>query len=673
MINFPVFDRLDILNYGLYPGIHGLEPGLHIQFCPGLTLVLGANGLGKTTLVRIIFRLLTGPFDIPRLENRRDLGTASLETTPLSTARCKTFANRVMDGADTATACLSFHIGQHTVIIKRRLSELDLTQLEIDGQVIPIDEEKIYQDRIIDLAGVSSFGDWILLLRFLVFCFEDRRALVWDPSAQRQILRILLLPVSEARHWAEDEREILELDSHMRNLRAAVGREERILTANEAKLETENDLRDELDKLLLRQETDTEWCERLEDELPEIDAARRQARLRVLTSEQERETHSRAIERIKLAAISTQFPSGSETAQYILAQLLTNQICIACGSYVPEVAVDYASRIEHAQCVVCGTDIADLGTVSSSDVNESSSEAAQATTHLRHIEANLEEARRALREIEADYQSRVVQISELRKRINDQSRRIDFIVKRLPPEEVEIHKQRSQLTLMHDRVDELKRQLDSKQELFKVFIEKVNREIAKSKEAIKTTFDRYAKGFLLEQCQLVWSLQRARVGQTGESLSFPAFELDMTGVDFPSPVRRSGPEQVSESQREFIDLAFRMALMTVATSGGSSLVMDAPESSLDAVFAPRAATVFSRFAEPTLGNRLIITSNLVEGQLIPSLIESIPQDDRAMRVVDLVKIAAPTAAVREQRIEYERILNRLLAAPYAKGIIDDGE
>jgi hypothetical protein len=138
----------------------------------------------------------------------------------------------------------------------------------------------------------------------------------------------------------------------------------------------------------------------------------------------------------------------------------------------------------------------------------------------------------------------------------------------------------------------------------------------------------------------------------------------MTGADFPSPVRRTGPEQVSESQREFIDLAFRMALMTVAGSSAvGTLVIDAPESSLDAVFVTRAAKVLSRFAEPSRGNRLLITSNLVEGRLIPSLIQTAtPAGEQSQRIVDLFAIAAPTAAVRQLRGEYDAIRQTLLGA-----------
>src|ERR1019366_5373275 len=105
------------------------------------------------------------------------------------------------------------------------------------------------QSEIARLVGVWSFGGWILLLRHLMFYFEDRRALVWDASAQRQILRFLFLPPSTARKWTEDERVILELDSRMRNLSAALTREERALAGNEFKTRVGVDIRQQLSEL----------------------------------------------------------------------------------------------------------------------------------------------------------------------------------------------------------------------------------------------------------------------------------------------------------------------------------------------------------------------------------------------------------------------------------------
>jgi len=385
-----------------------------------------------------------------------------------------------MDGARNAKACLSLHIGSHNVVIERLLSDLTLKRLEIDDQEVKlmeenlVEQEDLYQKEIIKLVGVSSFGDWILLLRFLTFYFEDRRALVWDQSAQKQILRMLLLSTPKARRWTEDERDILELDSRMRNLRATVGREEGALAKNKSKEKTGDNVRDELEKLASQQETDTELYEHLENELLEIDKARRQARLRALKSEQEHEAQFRAIERIKLAAIESQFPSRSETARYILAQLLTDQMCIVCGNHVPEVAAEYADRVEHAQCVVCGSDITNSEVLSSTDDDGLNSEVEQAVANLRDMEANLVEARRALKEAEADYQSHTAELEELRKRINDRSREIDLLVRQLPPEEAEMHKQQSQLASMRDRVEELKIELNLKRELFGKFVEKVN-------------------------------------------------------------------------------------------------------------------------------------------------------------------------------------------------------
>src|SRR5262249_19599220 len=159
--------------------------------------------------------------------------------------------------------------------------------------------------------GVWSFGDWLLLLRHLVFYFEDRRSLVWDPSAQRQILRFLFLPPDVARKWSEDEREILQLDSRARNLNAALTREQRALSKSEFKSEHGVDVRRELETLEKLVEIDDVKRSALEDQLPEVDSARQTSRLRFMKAEQEHESRFRELERARLAAISARFPTQS--------------------------------------------------------------------------------------------------------------------------------------------------------------------------------------------------------------------------------------------------------------------------------------------------------------------------------------------------------------------------
>ena len=59
----------------------------------------------------MIFRMLTGPFDIPNLSLGGDLGNRRLEATILSRFDRRIFAQRVNDNAENAHATLSFALG----------------------------------------------------------------------------------------------------------------------------------------------------------------------------------------------------------------------------------------------------------------------------------------------------------------------------------------------------------------------------------------------------------------------------------------------------------------------------------------------------------------------------------------------------------------------------------
>lgn len=661
MINFPVFEKLEVEGFGLYPGT-SRKPGLTVEFKRGLTLVIGANGLGKTTLITIIFRLLTGPFDIPALVARSDLGNASLKVTPLTTAAKTIFGQRVIDGARDAIARLTFKIGPSTITVERRLRDLALIRFSVNGQSMKADDAGGFQPAVARMVGVWSFGDWILLLRHMIFYFEDRRELVWDASAQRQLLRVLLLPPEVAKKWTEDERAILELDSRMRNLRFAAYREEQALIVVESKVKSGADVREELKTLETLQVTDVGRRQTLDDAFVELDSSRKGARLRLLKAQQERESRYREFERSKLRAVEARFPQRSETARYIMEQLFAEADCLVCGNHVPKAAALIEERIEANDCVVCGSDLdgADSAVPAAKLADRRVKRAQNA---LEAIEPELSEAETQLASAEAEFDNARLELAELDAKIGERTARIDLLVKRLPPDQQEVHKQRADLASMRSRVEALTKELTDQQAHFSKFIESQNRAMVQQSESIMSAFSGFAQGFLLEKVNLVWSPQLARVGQTGEPIEFPGFELDMTGTNFATVVRRTGPEHVSESQREFIDLAFRMALMEAASAGGaSSLVIDAPESSLDAIFVTRAADVLARFAASKHGNKLIVTSNLVEGELIPELLKrSAKTGDRVSRILDLFAIAEPTAAIRELGLEYKRIMGKLLA------------
>ena len=656
MIQLPRLDRFDVDEYGLYPGTPA-TPGLHVVFKPGVTLVLGANGLGKTTLITLIYRMLTGPVDIPTLDVGGGLGSRRLDAHVLSQQDRRIFANRVNDGAQTARARLVFWLGESRIAITRSLHTLEALDVWIDSERLDATEEA-FQHHVLARAHLSSFGDWILALRHLVFYFEDRRALVWDPSAQRQLLRLLFLPPDDARTWTIQERQVLELDSLVRNLQYSINKEERLVVRAKQSQGTADEVRQQLAILQRIQADEQERLESLNDQLVSVTADRQLARVRALTAEQAHESAVRAVERLQLTAVATAFPDATATARYILGQVLAEDHCLTCGRDAPDFRSLVEERLADDRCPICGSD----GPIDSVDRRASSRLLSRSRHQARDTETRLSTASRERVSAEQTYDDRLNAITGLTERVARRSKEIEELIRRLPPDEQEVETHRTELATIGSRLEQRRAQLADLREQFAGFVAQVNTRIAEQKDAIKDAFETYAEGFLFEDCSLVWSPHKSRVGETGALVEFAAFELDLSGADFPSPVRRTGPSQVSESQREFIDLSFRMALMRVAAPTGSTLIIDAPESSLDAVFVTRAADVLTRFCPPGSNNRLLTTSNLIDGDLIPHLLERAGiKSPRDSRVVDLLRTAAPTAAVRALHKEYADVRRRLFS------------
>jgi hypothetical protein len=82
---------------------------------------------------------------------------------------------------------------------------------------------------------------------------------------------------------------------------------------------------------------------------------------------------------------------------------------------------------------------------------------------------------------------------------------------------------------------------------------------------------------------------------------------------------RRQQQQLSESQRFFLDIALRMALtehMSDSASRGGMFI-DTPEGSLDIAYEKRAGDMLAMFAEA--GHRIVMTANLNSSQLLLEL------------------------------------------------------
>ena len=533
MKSFPVFESIDVNGYGLYPGSADGPTGLHAEFRPGLTLIVGANGLGKTTLITLIFRLLTGPSDIPQLGVGDELGFRRLAAATLQPFQRGIFASRVADRAAGATAKLTLLLGSTRVMVERRLDNLAMVTAQV-GEAQP-EDESAFQAQVAAAAGLGSFGDFILMLRYLVFYFEDRRALVWDASAQRQLLRMLFLPPDIAQNWTEMERSILQNDSRMRNFQAVVGREEKTLAKGLAKVSDGVAIRAELQALEALQETSRARLEDLEGFTDELDRRRQEARLTNLRAKQDREARFRALEHAKLLAIEARFPGRLETGRYMVAHLMSELDCLVCGTHAPEAAKTYADRLTSGRCVVCDSDLTKSDQIV--EAREVADErVAKTERQLGQADRELAATIRDRETTEAQFDAHTAEMTQLRSDIATRSARLTEIVNMLPPDEAALRQQRTELAAIRSRLETMKTELAEERAAFRGFVEQCTTDLLSSSTEIVAAFEQFAGKFLSERVSLTWTSRPAAVGQGGEAIPFPAFELNMTGSDFSETV-----------------------------------------------------------------------------------------------------------------------------------------
>ncbi len=660
IIHFPLFQRLDVDDFGLYPG-NTDSPGLHVEFRGGLTLIVGTNGLGKTTLITMIYRMMSGGYELRRgtLE-AEELGGAQLQALRMKPKERSMFGQRVNDLAVNARAKLQIRMGGSQIVIERRLDNLGLVSFTVDGVALDTRDEDAFQATMLRLAGLSSFGDWLIFLRQMVFYFEDRRSLVWDPSAQRQMFRILFLDPAEAEALYLLEREYLALDSNIRNLTAALNRLTIRVAQDEVRQEDSSDVRARILALAPVLDRDIDKKAELVAKHDELDLMRRDLRRDLLAAETVASRLEDEIEETRLRLVYSSFPDGSATAKYLVSLLMSEGHCAVCDTENPALLTDLVQRSESGFCVLCGSgESKEKPTAEPIQLDRTRLE--EARRALAHYRQRIDALNSKLISTVTDHRSLGDRIGALTEDILHRQEQLEALMAMLPPEEEKQAKAREDLSAIKDKIKDDRRDLEVLAERLTESTNALNDLTESKSDAIRTAFARYAGDFLYERAELKWKPQMRRIGQLQRFMT-ASFELEMSGTDFQDAQRRTGPEAVSESQREFIDLAFRMAIIEVAGHDGvGSLVIDAPESSLDAVFVNRAATVLSRFGSPTSESRLIIASNLIDGKLLPQLInKGVPKGEVSARIVNLLEIAVPTEALRKERSAYEREWNGIL-------------
>jgi rubrerythrin len=557
---------------------------------------------------------------------------------------------------------LDVSFGGRRAVIKRKLSDLTLVSFRLTQPDTVITDETEYQKCLQELMGLGSFFDALLVLRFIVFFLEDRRALVWGKTAQREILRALFVEPEMAAELSRLRYEMLSADSSFRNLRNVLNKRIRENRVEIQRLTSASGVRAELAMRESELRAVRAEEESLEGSVAREEAARLEARLRGAKAALDRDGAVRELERAKVHVLRSKFKNLEESGLYVLSRLLSQDECLVCDTRKPGLGKQVQERLDSGKCPVCGTpratapaEVVNLGAKRIQELQR------RASLGEQEVLSSEQEIRKADETRTRDL-ARLTAVTTQRLNLSEAIRALRG---RLPSTERSADDLDERNRELQRLIDEEESAYKRHRDVFEIALNRSEREVAKLHQEVAAAFSRYASVFLRERCSIAFQPVKVRIGQSGGEFQVGLFQLSMTGAAVGGETPRSEPDQVSMSQREFLDLAFRMALMSVASGDrAATLIVDTPDSSLDFLFAKRAGDQLARFAKEggAVGNRVIVTTNLSNLDLIPAFLKGRPKGAQAAsRVIDLLKIAAPNAALRKDRATYSRMLRTLLA------------
>lgn len=655
-IKLPVLVQLSIRNYSLYPGPE--KQGLVLEFPAGVTVLAGINGVGKTTLLNLLMRMLLGPMD--RAKADRDLSRITQRDLVLD-KRFSYFADRVPeDLGDNATATLDFTVGERKISVTRLLKSMALKAVKVNGRSLLLESEKKFSEEMARFCGLASDYDYHVVVRHLQFFTEERQPILWSAATQYEFFKMFFLDRELAKQTDEVFKAIQKLDTTYRNRDHQLKpREERFKQSRAAAIAAQGtgDLVARIEnaqasvaaaaqEYSLRQRE----ADHLQVEVRRLDADFYQAEATLADLEDQ-------LEHADAAFIAQALPNLEHKAEFLMAGFSAGQGCFVCGNRHRGLRQKVAKELKGGNCFVCHQSISGRGTGAKVQPI--------AAAQVRALEKSIEQVRATVasvgKERDAVHKALAPALQTLRQATAVNASAIlahDTLRAQLPAPPEATNALEAELKKERDELDQMEAERKQAAEDYRELIKQGRAQIEAIKETLRTKLTDYAEAFLQETVEVHFSAQdKVKIATGAGQVGMPSFSIRMTSSTHVVPKERMTSENVSESQKEFLDLAFRMTLLDMACSdGATTLVIETPEASLDSWFMLRAAALMRQFAPAGAGpmRNLIATSNLNGTAMIPALLGRLTKDGtlkpsrktNGAQFVDLLSLTAKSNTLK---------------------------
>lgn len=602
---FPKIRRVKLYNFSLY----SLEPNIDVQISEGVFCLAGANGLGKSTFLAAVNFAITGIVGDPN----REFKSVDEYYKYTSSYYDSFFTGRISE-EDRDSAEISVHLEiagsvyqlTRGVFEPNELREFKITNIRADEVIFDgLEEtaghrEQEYRKRITADIGLNSFQQFVFLQHFVFTFDESRHLLLWDQRALNQAIFLSIGTDYEKAEMADKlRREMEAADSLARNyswqasaVRSEIDVIQKALSIPESEVEIQElgSQHETLQNELEQYQNDVEYkiSELNEIQLKWIEAS---SELNSLQQSYENEFSSYIHRRSRV------------DLHPVIANTLAEAKCVICGSTEANVVATIQRKIDDNKCPLCENEIPRQSTDSNSmsRLKEIDQLIRKAKNNLDIISKSRGRVSTELQVVEDIRKAKLIELREFEK-TNEEL--LYHLKSGSTSIEAKLQKKIEEMNTLLNRKDSKYKERDRK----KIEYLKLQRELEQNYIAAQEEFVPLFRdlAFLFLGIDLDIRMDfSTSIKSPGVSLT-----LELRGI-----VRKKD-QQLSESQRFFLDIALRMALSSYmsAQSSEACLFIDTPEGSLDIAYESRVGQMFAQYLN--MGHDIIMTANINSSQIL---------------------------------------------------------
>ena len=610
-LKLPRIESVRLRRFSLFAA----NPNAEFTAGNGALCLVGANGIGKSTLLSAINFCLTGTVPDP---NRAFVSIDEYYKYTRQYSR-NYFRGRITGGdEDDAEITVLFTLGEYQYKIKRGLFEPEeLRELMITGpstnglddevtigdEIPRLEKHRRYVDSFVKHSGLTSFEEFVFLQLFVFTFDEQRMTLFWNSRImERVIYRAFGLDPTMALQADSIRREIQHADSRVRNYQWESTRMHKRINKIRSQTQRVAGAQEEYETLVDDHEQLSKQFDEQTKVLRDTGDALKDAHLR-LADLSVRET---ALRDDYSRFFDEQFDARLALTQHpLIVRSLSTRLCGLCGATGADAIARLTTRSQESTCPLCASDVnvAQETQGNAERLQRIDRELATVKNSLRDVHKSIESLRISDAQAKLEWEKTKTKLDEFDRHNSATIEGLRTLLNSGTSDK-SLAEYRDQLALLQSD----KTAAYERRETLKVQLLALQRELEahylQVEEAFVPKFANLAQQFL------------------GMPLSVQLDARETDDVKLVVTVRgttRRQEQHLSESQRFFLDIALRMAL-TQHISDSSSLggmFIDTPEGSLDIAYEKRAGDMLSDFVKA--GHQIIMTANLNSSKLLLEL------------------------------------------------------